>query len=67
MDNLGIEAINVRFFCYERNAMTDELEILEVEEYVFRDLGGNITYELNTVFNNGCRQICITTDAEQED
>ena len=66
MDNLGIEAIDVRFFCYGRDA-NDELDIIEVAEYAFRDLGGNITYELNTVFDNGCRQLCITTDAEQEE
>tara|TARA_R110000796_G_scaffold82610_1_gene181089 strand:- start:9 stop:209 length:201 start_codon:yes stop_codon:yes gene_type:complete len=62
---LGIDAINVRFFCYGRDD-DGELDILEVAEYVFRDLGGNITYEMNTVFDHGCRQICLTTDAEHD-
>lgn len=62
----GIKGINVRFFCY---VMDDETgpDIEEITESEFLELGGNISYERNSVFENGCRQICLTTDSFKED
>ena len=59
---LGIAGINVRFFCqvweYEGG-----VDVIEIDESAFKILGGRITYDRNTVSANGCRQICLTTDA----
>jgi len=55
-----MEEINVRFFIYEENESSEELEITEVEESVFLETSGEIEYERNTIFLNGCRQICLT-------
>jgi hypothetical protein len=54
----GIEAINVRFFAL---VDTDEgQDIEEVGEAEFLEAEGVISYERHTVFENGCRQICLT-------
>lgn len=63
---MTIENINVRFFATRFN--DDEwpecfFEIVEVTESLFLELGGNISYDRSSVFQNGCRQICLTTDA----
>jgi hypothetical protein len=54
----GIEKINVRFFIYDYES--EEVEIKEVSESEFLETEGEIEYERNTVFDNGCRQICLT-------
>lgn len=62
----GIRGINVRFFAH---VWDDEngLDLQEVSESTFTDLGGSISYERNSVFENGCRQICLTTDSVIEE
>jgi len=60
---LGINAINVRFFAYTTDTPDGGADIIEIPEADFVTLGGRITYERNTVFANGCRQICLHTDA----
>ena len=59
---LGIAGINVRFFCqvWDNEGGVD---VIEIDESAFKILGGRITYDRNTVSANGCRQICLTTDA----
>jgi len=63
---LGIAGINVRFFCqvweYEGG-----VDVIEIDESAFKILGGRITYDRNTVSANGCRQICLTTDAKLDE
>jgi hypothetical protein len=55
-----INNIDVRFFtyCYENN----NPDICEITENQFLELKGKITYERNTVFENGCNQICLTVE-----
>jgi hypothetical protein len=55
-----IKNINVRFFtyCFEDN----EPDICEITEAQFIQLKGKITYERHSVFDNGCRQICLTVE-----
>lgn len=58
----GIKGINVRFFCYAWDE-TGAPDIVETTESEFLKLGGEISYERHSVFENGCHQICLTTDA----
>mgnify|MGYP003650727093 CR=1 FL=1 len=60
---MTIENIDVRFFAYGH----EEIDIVEVDEDVFESLGGTISYERHTIFNNGVSQICLTTDAYIEE
>jgi len=62
MKELGIEKINVRFFVYDYENEEDEL-IKEVTEAEWLEAEGKITYERNSVFANGCRQICLTKES----
>ena len=56
-----IKDINVRFFTYCIN--DDEYpDICEITESQFKELKGVITYERHSVFDNGCRQICLTIE-----
>lgn len=55
---LGIKEINVRFFIYE--FIDGGLELVEVSETEFTEAEGEIEYKRNTIFKNGCRQICLT-------
>jgi hypothetical protein len=62
-----INNITVRFFCYDTDEFSGEIDIVETDESTFLQLGGEISYERHTVFANGCRQICLTTNAYLED
>jgi len=59
---LGIAGINVRFFCqvWDNEGGVD---VAEIDESSFVTLGGRITYDRITIAANGCRQICLTTNA----
>ena len=59
-----IEAINIRFFCYYMTE--DGVDIMEIDEQKFLELGGEISYDRNTVFQNGVRQVCLTTSEFME-
>jgi len=59
---LGIAGINVRFFCHVLDGVNGP-DVAEIDEYTFFSLGGRVTYHRTTVKDNGCRQICLTTDA----
>ena len=63
---MTIENIDVRFFAYGHDEH-EEIDIVEVDEDVFESLGGTISYERHTIFNNGVSQICLTTDAYIEE
>ena len=54
--------MSVRFFAYAMG-LDNELDIFEVPEWQFKELEGDITYERDTVFANGCRQVCLTVDS----
>ena len=58
---MTIENTPVRFFATRFN------DIVEVSESTFKELGGNISYERHTMFDNRRNQICLTTDEEMED
>ncbi len=62
---MGLNKIDVRFFAH---VWDDEigLDVQEVDESTFKDLGGVVSYDRSTVFENGCSQICLTTDAVLE-
>ena len=56
----GIESITVRFFILDTEEESGELDIKEVQESEFLSIQGDISYERHSVFENGCRQICLT-------
>jgi hypothetical protein len=56
--------INVRFFIYDYEA--EEVDIKEVDEFEFIQAKGCITYERNTIFENGGSQICLTKDENND-
>lgn len=60
----GIQLHRVRFFATNVDAFADDVEVTESE---FEELGGFVSYQRHTLFNNGVSQICLTTDAESED
>jgi hypothetical protein len=62
-----INNITIRFFCYEPYNWTDDMDIIEIDESTFLRLGGEISYERHTFFDNDCRQICLTTNAYLEE
>jgi hypothetical protein len=62
-----INNITIRFFCYETDEFTHEIDIVETDETTFLRLGGEITYERHTIFANGCDQVCLTTNAYLEE
>ena len=57
-----IKDINVRFFVVDYDS--EEVDLKEVDEQEFLQYDGDITYERNTVFDNGVRQICLTKGLE---
>ena len=59
---LGIAGINVRFFCQVWDNVGG-VDVVEIDEHAFAILGGRITYDRITIAANGCRQICLTTNA----
>lgn len=63
--SMGFKDMPVRFFAYCTDG-EGEQSFFELEEEQFKELGGNISYECHTVFENGVRQICLTTDASIE-
>ena len=64
---MSIEAINIRFYCYDTDEFSGELDIIEIDESTFAQLDGVITYERHTVFANGVRQVCLTSSAFLEE
>ena len=59
---LGIAGINVRFFGQVWDNVGG-VDVVEMDEHAFAILGGRITYDRITIAANGCRQICLTTNA----
>lgn len=59
----GIKAIDVRFFIYGLNQAGD-IDLFEACEAEFfeasRAAGSVLTYDHNTVFQNGVRQLCLS-------
>lgn len=58
----GLNNIPVRFFIVDYDS--EEVDLIEVDEIEFITAEGNISYERNTVFNNGVNQICLTKGLE---
>jgi len=58
-----LESINVRFFvkCYDVSEDWDVEVTLQQWESLDHTLG-DVEYERYTVFENGCRQVCLTFD-----
>jgi hypothetical protein len=57
----------VRYFKYDYEAI-EGVEIVECNRHEFEDIvrdGGTITYERNTVFENGVDQICLTVEGKE--
>ncbi len=52
--------IPVRFFIFDFCEDEQEFDIVEVEEAEFLSFEGEISYERNNMFLNGCNQICLT-------
>ena len=71
-----LESINVRFFCVayvsdvELQDSDYAVETFEVTERCFTELAGQaggvapVQYERHLVFENGCRQVCLTLDLD---
>jgi len=57
---LGFTDIPIRFFVYEEDEETGELELSEANEEAFLAVEGEIEYERHTIHANGCKQICLT-------
>ena len=65
-----LESIDVRFFVVAVDPDTLEPDEIETTERQFLDLveqGAAIEYERSTVFDNGCRQICLSLNPETYD
>ena len=58
----------IRFFitCYgEADSPPDTvIDVVEVDEAEFLRFDGAISYERNTIFKNGCNQVCLTKESE---
>jgi len=54
--------IPVRFFVVDYD--NAEVDLIEVDEIQFIAAEGKISYERNTIFNNGVNQICLTKGVE---
>lgn len=67
-----LESINVRFFCFQQTEGPFEpFDLVEISHSEFVELhsiapGAIIDHELHSVFAQGCRQFCITLNAERE-
>jgi hypothetical protein len=55
-----IKDITVRFF------ISNSVDLRETNNTKFETLEGVISYERDTVFENGVRQICLTKEIEGE-
>lgn len=53
-----LENIPVRFFVVDYDS--EEVELIEVDEWEFLEADGSISYERFTVRENGCSQIVLT-------
>jgi hypothetical protein len=64
-----LESINVRFFtvAYDHDRELDEIEITEKQFLELVNDGAVIEYERHTVFENGCRQVCLSLDPTSMD
>jgi len=67
-----LESINVRFFCYEQtDGPFEPFDIVEIGHAEFVDLyavapSARVDIEKHSVFENGCRQLCIMVNAERD-
>ena len=52
----------VRFFSFCLSGDGNEIDVCEVTRDYFESVDGSITYERNTVFENGVAQICLTIE-----
>lgn len=52
--------IPVRFFIWDEEDECPKYDIRECTEAEFEAYDAPISYERNTVFQNGCKQICLT-------
>lgn len=58
---LGINNINVRFFVIDAERLDEaDYDGHEVNEVEWCEFEGEIEYQRHSVFENGCRQICLT-------
>jgi hypothetical protein len=57
--SLGFTDMPVRFFIYDTSE-DGETDLSECNEQAFLEAEGVIEYERHTVFQNGCKQICLT-------
>lgn len=55
--------VPVRFFSYCINDEFDA-DIVECSENTFKSLKGAISYERDTMFDNGVNQICLTIEPD---
>ena len=55
--------IPVRYFIIDYD-LEDGPDVVEVDEYDFKQAKGRISYERNTIRENGCNQICLTKGFE---
>jgi hypothetical protein len=66
-----IEKIDVRFFLIGLDEKTSETDLFEVDEHDFLSFNSEtsyeVSYERHTVFDNGCRQICLTKNTLETD
>jgi len=60
--SLGFPDMPVRFFIYDEHVETEDAfgDIVEVNETAFLECDYPIEYERHSVFENGCKQICLT-------
>ena len=64
-----LESTNVRFFtiAYDSDGELDEIEITEGQFLELVIDGAVIEFERHSVFENGCRQICLCLDPTSMD
>lgn len=55
--------IPVRYFIIDYD-LEDGPDLVEVDEHDFKQAKGRISYERNTIRENGCNQICLTKGFE---
>ncbi len=53
----------IRFFTYAMDS-EGEVDMFEITEECFLEVGGVITYERHTVREHGTSQVCLTKEAE---
>lgn len=60
MSDLGFKDMPVRFFIWSETENDNEGDWKESDEFDFLGAEGVIEYERFSVFENGCKQICLT-------